>query len=108
MLRGFRWQLVALLTAASLFAISLLVRSGDSPVPAQPTPAAATEVAAQATALPTDAIAQDSAGPTTSPAVRSADDVPTYREALVGDVQRLNPLFAALNPVDRDITSLIF
>ena len=108
MLRGFRWQLVALLTAASLFAISLLVRSGDSPVPAQPTPAAATEVAAQATALPTDAIAQDSAGPTTSPAMRSADDVPTYREALVGDVQRLNPLFAALNPVDRDITSLIF
>ncbi|MBZ0294563.1 MAG: hypothetical protein K8L99_18510 [Anaerolineae bacterium] len=32
----------------------------------------------------------------------------TFREGLVGTVQRLNPLFADLNPVDEDITSLIF
>ena len=31
-----------------------------------------------------------------------------YREGLVGSVQRLNPVFAHLNPVDRDLTSLIF
>lgn len=104
MLRGFRWQLIALLTAASLFAISLLVRTGDTPVPPTPVPEAATEVAVQATAAPDT----PQTNPTTAQPVRVADDVPTYREALVGDVQRLNPLFAALNPVDRDITSLIF
>ena len=108
MLRGFRWQLVALLTAASLFAISLLVRSGDSPLPSTPTPEAATEAAAQATAAPLDVSADPSGNPTALSSTRVTDDVPTYREALVGNVQRLNPLFAALNPVDRDITSLIF
>lgn len=36
------------------------------------------------------------------------DGVPTYREALIGRVQRLNPLFASYNSVDADITSLIF
>lgn len=44
-----------------------------------------------------------------SPAYQTANDgVVTYREALIGDVQRLNPLFASMNPVDADITSLIF
>ncbi len=32
----------------------------------------------------------------------------TYTEALVGAPRLLNPLFAALNPVDRDLTRLIF
>ncbi|KXK19380.1 MAG: hypothetical protein UZ15_CFX003002035, partial [Chloroflexi bacterium OLB15] len=36
----------------------------------------------------------------------STDGIPTYREALVGEVSRLNPLLAAANSVDRDITSL--
>jgi peptide/nickel transport system substrate-binding protein len=105
MLRGFRWQLVALLTAASLFAISLLVRSTDTQVPPTATPAPDAEITAQATALPTEI-------PVQSPVIRAPnqdnDGVTTYREALVGNVQRLNPLFAAMNPVDRDITSLIF
>ncbi len=34
--------------------------------------------------------------------------IATLREGFVGNVQRLNPLFADLNPVDADITSLIF
>lgn len=32
----------------------------------------------------------------------------TYTEALIGAPRLLNPLFAALNPVDRDLTRLIF
>ncbi|MFW5748883.1 MAG: hypothetical protein ACOCYT_04640, partial [Chloroflexota bacterium] len=38
----------------------------------------------------------------------AGDDVPTYTEGLVGEVRRLNPLFGPLNPVDADISSLIF
>jgi peptide/nickel transport system substrate-binding protein len=37
-----------------------------------------------------------------------ADGVPSFREALIGEVQRLNPLYADLNPTDADITSLMF
>jgi peptide/nickel transport system substrate-binding protein len=36
------------------------------------------------------------------------DNFTTYREGLIGRVQRLNPVFAALNLIDADITSLIF
>src|SRR5690606_32746272 len=63
------------------------------------------ETAPQPTALPTDA---SITGDPTPARVSASDGVPTYREALVGNVQRLNPLFAPLNPVDRDISSLIF
>jgi peptide/nickel transport system substrate-binding protein len=34
--------------------------------------------------------------------------IPTFREGIVGQVQRINPIFADLNPVDRDISQLIF
>lgn len=105
MLRGFRWQLVALLTAASLFAVSLLVRSANSPVTPQPTSPPATEVTEQVIALPTEIPANPQA---TRVPVRDTDGIATYREALVGEVQRLNPLFAPMNAVDRDITGLIF
>lgn len=33
---------------------------------------------------------------------------PEIREAVIGEIRKLNPLFATNNPVDRDITSLIF
>jgi peptide/nickel transport system substrate-binding protein len=35
-------------------------------------------------------------------------DVPTFREAVVGEVRRLNPLLRGLNPAADDITALIF
>jgi peptide/nickel transport system substrate-binding protein len=38
----------------------------------------------------------------------ASDGVVTFREGVVGQVQRINPVFADLNPIDRDITSLIF
>jgi peptide/nickel transport system substrate-binding protein len=46
--------------------------------------------------------------PTPPAAQPASDGVPTYREAVIGRISRLNPLFATLNPVDRDITRLIF
>lgn len=51
-----------------------------------------------------------SAPPAAAPS-RSDRPTPTpahLREALVGEIRKLNPLFASYNPVDRDITSLIF
>src|SRR5688572_24648925 len=105
MLRGFRWQLLVLLTAAVLFTISVILRVSQNPSP-NPTPdipptastAAADAPAATSQALPIVNVSQQPAG----------DGVPTYTEALVGTVHRLNPLLAPLNPVDQDITSLIF
>ncbi|MCA0452835.1 MAG: ABC transporter substrate-binding protein [Chloroflexi bacterium] len=106
MLRGFRWQVLVLVMAVVLFGISLSSRlSQNIPQPTLPAATATAEIVASATPLPI---------PTEAPLVLtpnnslSAADIPTYREALIGNVQRLNPLIASLNPVDRDITSLIF
>ncbi len=103
MLRGFRWQFLVLLSAISLFLVSLAVQS-PSAVPATPTPALMFEL--------TDEAVSSTPTPTIEAAlVSSLPEVPavkTYREAVVGHLGRLNPLFANLNPVDRDITALIF
>ncbi len=110
MFRGFRWQLFALLAAIVLFVIAAVSRlSTPTPSPlSTPSPApGVTESATvppDATALPTDAAAV----PQVEQPVVNGDGVVTYREALIGGVQRLNPVFASLNPVDRDITALIF
>lgn len=102
MLRGFRWQLIALFFAAALFVTGLLLRGGDTP-PSKPTPTPTAEIAGIA-ALPSP-----TPNPTAPPIqVTLTSGGGTYREALIGRVQRLNPLLASLNPVDRDITALIF
>jgi peptide/nickel transport system substrate-binding protein len=97
MLRGIRWQMLVLVMAA---------------VPVLPTilPPTTTTVAVLPSASPTmqAAPAQPTPQPVTYLQTQAGDDVETYREALVGNIQRLNPLLADLNPVDRDITSLIF
>lgn len=101
MLRGFRWQLLVLITALLLFVVSMISRLSQSPPPIQASP----------TTLPTE---QPTIQPTASPTVNDAtpqtttQDIPTYREALIGRVQRLNPILVSLNPVDHDISSLIF
>jgi peptide/nickel transport system substrate-binding protein len=113
MLRGFRWQLVALVVAIGVFGVSLLTRSSD---PVEPAPSAAPTNTSAPTSTPTpepvaavDEVPIDNQGVQESNQVRpSFDGIPTYREALVGRVQRLNPLLAGLNPVDADITALIF
>ena len=55
--------------------------------------------------VPTD-LPTDAAAPAAEPA--AGGEVVTFSEALIGHVQRLNPILASLNPVDADITGLIF
>jgi peptide/nickel transport system substrate-binding protein len=105
MLRGFRWQVLVLVMALILFGVSLASRmsSNNNDLP---------QGVASATPNPTTTDAP-TIEPTAIPVVLTPDaaansDIPTFKEALIGNVQRLNPLLASLNPVDRDITSLIF
>jgi peptide/nickel transport system substrate-binding protein len=108
MLRGFRWQFLVLVMALVLFVAALASRSTepDQPNVVQPAP---TKVATSQT---TTATLAPTAAPPTANIKPDLNNTPapvvTYREALVGSVQRLNPLFTDLNPVDRDISSLIF
>lgn len=101
MLRGFRWQFLALVLALALFIASLVVRSQLTPTLEQPT------------LSPTPTAAQPSPEPVALNVTQPPLNIDTttnvaYREGLVGRVARLNPLFADLNPVDDDLTSLIF
>ena len=106
MLRGCRWQLIALLLALVLFfagAAFRLSRQTNQWHPAAPTQTST--AAPEATPVATD--------PPPAPDASASDIVETaasapYSEGMVGTVRRLNPLFAHLNPVDRDISSLIF
>ena len=101
MFRGFRWQLTLFLLAAVLFAGSAAIRLSriDQPTPTQPAPTA-TIPSTVPSALPATAVPVTSQG--------ASRHVDRYREGLAGTAQRINPLFAHLNPVDRDIASLIF
>lgn len=100
MFRGFRWQLAALLLAAGLFVISLLLRENQQiETPPDPTPE---------TSVATQEIIDIPATSTPAPTSDAPAEIATYREALVGEVRRLNPVLAGSNPVDEDITSLIF
>ncbi len=116
MLRGFRWQVAALIVSGVLFGISLALRGGDSgrtaDVTAVPTSTNTPAVVVTDSAAVVQAVTATPEQPAVSalPVGRfaAADNVPTFREGLVGSIQRLNPLFASLNPVDADITSLIF
>ncbi len=104
MLRGFRWQILVLVMALILFGISLASRMGDNNNPQTIVPTAT--LGATATNAPT--LAPTDIPVVLTPNISNAAGIPTYKEALIGNVQRLNPLLANLNPVDRDITSLIF
>ena len=102
-MRGFRWQFALLILAAALFAGSALFRlTRQNEVPPAPTePVGDASPTPLATAIPPAAVPTDVQSQPQPFAAR-------YREGLVGDVQRLNPLYAHLNPVDRDISSLIY
>ncbi|MFC1960889.1 ABC transporter substrate-binding protein [Chloroflexota bacterium] len=99
MFRGCRWQLLLLIVAVILLGVALLFQ------PFQPDNTNVGTPVTPPTMTPVDA-AQDVAPLPLPPAVQST--VVEFHEGVVGDVQRLNPLFAAVNPVDRDIASLIF
>lgn len=103
-MRTNRLPLIALVMAALLFAATLFYRVSQ-PAPEIPPLATANPELAQ-TPLATAII------PTFTPnanisAVHTGTSA-SYREGLAGTVQRLNPLLASLNPVDADISALIF
>ncbi len=112
MFRGFRWQLIAFMIAIVLFGIGLAYRSS---IPVTPQ---ATQTPIPPTAEPTDLPIIEPTQPilpTPFPKTPIPQaDLPqeptssTYREGIVGNIQRLNPIFAHLNVVDNDISSLIF
>ncbi|MDX2160515.1 MAG: ABC transporter substrate-binding protein [bacterium] len=111
MLRGFRWQVLAMFAALALFAAALIVRTSEpAPLPTPTLTLMPTNAADIAVLSPTQTPETASVQPSavTNVIDPTTDGVVTYREALVGAVQRLNPLYASLNPVDRDITALIF
>ena len=108
MLRGFRWQLLAFVFAVFLLGVALSERLTPNPAP--------TEVAAEPTSEPTATTAPTATPPPADNADDFTDadsspivgDVPTFREGLVGEVRRLNPLLRGLNPAEDAITALIF
>ncbi len=102
MLRAYRWQLLALVAAGLLFVAALSTRLTDSAVSSSSQPETAAEPTQSATPAPT------TSPQPLPPPENPATSIATFREGLVGRVQRLNPLLAGLNPVDQDITSLIF
>ncbi|MGQ9888251.1 MAG: ABC transporter substrate-binding protein [Aggregatilineales bacterium] len=92
------------MAAGLLFAASVSTRLTDSAVSSGSQLETSAEPSQSATLTPTT-----SPQPLPPPEDENpAAPVATFREGLVGRVQRLNPLLASLNPVDQDITSLIF
>jgi peptide/nickel transport system substrate-binding protein len=100
MVRELRWQLLALLGAAALFTVTLVSRPANDSGPALATTPVA--VAAQTALTPTQ-----TPGAVVQPEAANGE-LASFREGLVGSVQRLNPLLAEENPAERDITTLIF
>ncbi|MBL8155405.1 MAG: hypothetical protein JNM70_14570 [Anaerolineae bacterium] len=104
MLRGFRWQFLVLVMALILFGASLANRLSIQPVAPTPPPASPTDAAPTAipTAIPTP-LPTVAGEPLAQPAI-----IPTFREALIGQIRRLNPILTTPESVEHDITSLIF
>ncbi|MBL8131092.1 MAG: hypothetical protein JNL42_04480 [Anaerolineae bacterium] len=115
MLRGIRWQILAFILAASLFAAVLAFRLSEQPATPTPIPSSAENLPTAHPSI-TETTVVAAGDPSPSDQISTAEDAASgevannavYREALVGTIQRLNPLFAALNPVDRDISAMIF
>ncbi len=101
--RGLRLPFAALLLASALLIAALLTRADDGrAVPVTATP----EPAPQSTPVPLEVT--PSPAPAETVAAAPAAPANVLVEALVGRISRLNPLLATYNPVDRDITALIF
>ena len=109
MLKALRWPLLALIFSVILLSVALVVTLSDSdedPSPEQPigivdttaTPESSPTVEVITTPVPTVAIVEN----------RLSVVPAQLTEALVGNIRKINPLFANFNPVDRDIASLIF
>lgn len=111
MFRGFRWQLIILILAIAAFVAGAMFRHSrqtSPPPPARPAPTAFPAAVSATDRLDTAPAARTSAPAHASDPSPAGHPAAPYREGMVGAVVRLNPLFAHLNPVDRDISSLIF
>ena len=103
-MRAARLPLIALALAAVVFAATIFYRVTQT----SPAPPPTTSVPATAAATP---IADTANIPTAAPALNVTPGTTRegpYREALIGTVQQINPLFASLNPVDEALGALIF
>lgn len=106
-MKEYRWQLLALFLAIILFVASFIITRSNTPTPPPASTPAPTQMAQnEPPSTPTDAPQPVN---NTNPTPQLVTDAtPTYREGVVGRVNRLNPLYASLNPAEADITSLIF
>lgn len=111
MFRGFRWQLIALCLALLLCLAAAVFRISRQSVATLKATASPSIVATDISESPS---AKETALPTTDGRAPQESDsasgltASVFREGLIGSVQRINPLFAHLNPPDRDLSSLIF
>jgi len=107
MVKGLRWPFLVLVLASGLLVLAWIAR---------PDATSSTESrAVTGTPSPTLPSTPDIAPTADVPAEPTPATVPSTPtpgnilvEALVGQIHKLNPLLASYNPVDRDITSLIF
>lgn len=106
MLKTLRWPLLALLFSILLLTIALVMRETDDPQGPKPSPIVDSTPTltltptreAVITPAPTVVVVDNSLQPVAG----------QLTEGLVGNIRKLNPLFAGFNPVDRDIIALIF
>jgi peptide/nickel transport system substrate-binding protein len=102
MLTGIRWQVLALFVSLLIFGLVLAFRLNQaSPEPAVITATQAASLSPAATFTPAPTL------PPNLSTLSPEDTVASYTEALVGSVQRLNPLLPG-SQAERDITGLIF
>lgn len=105
MFRGFRWQLLVFILALLILCIALAFRVIRQTAVPETTPVPTKALlATTATAIPSSTREM----PARATQASARKPIHGYREGLVGAVSRLNPVFAHLNAVDRDISSLIF
>lgn len=105
-MKTLRWPLLALFFSIILMGVALYLQFTDDDDDQSSTPVPDTSPVVQATSTPPPI---DTPIPTVRAVDDSLDPVPgQLTEALVGNIGKLNPLFASFNPVDRDITALIF
>lgn len=110
MLKALRLPLLALLFSFVLLMIAVVVRFTEDDNPIDTTtdvPATAEIVVAPAETVEVAPVTTPV--PTVRPVSNVIDPVAgQLTEGLIGNINKLNPLFADFNPVDQDITALIF
>src|SRR5690606_7501544 len=108
MLRGFRWQLMALVLACVLFMASLTTRLSTDTTPDLVTQTAQTTADSAPSATPESTVTPETPVTDGVDTVPASTEIVTFREGVVGTIQRINPLLAPVDSVDYEIASLIF